>query len=183
MSPHEERQGDPGQPQEQHRELTVGQLLAQVCRLTGHHLRTHMEKLGLHRGQGFALIHLWHNDGVPQRDLAEAMHIRPASATNMLQRMERDGWIERKRDDEDQRVVRVFITAKAKNLRDQAETVFAQMEDELNAVYTKEEQKTLRSLLMKLHDRFADQAGPHTQHGVFFERDRDRHRRHRKEEA
>ena len=31
------------------KELTVGQLLAQVCRMTGHHLRTHMEKLGLHR--------------------------------------------------------------------------------------------------------------------------------------
>ena len=151
-------------------DLSVGQLLAQVCRLTGHHLRTHMEKLGLHRGQGFALVHLWHNDGVPQRDLAQAMHIRPASATNMLQRMERDGWIERKRDDADQRVVRVFITAKAKGLRKEARQVFRAMEEELNAVYTKEERATLRRLLLKLHDQFAVDGGadPH-HHSPFLE--------------
>jgi len=170
MSPQAGKQ----QSQRGHRELTVGQLLAQVCRLTGHHLRTHMEKLGLHRGQGFALVHLWHHDGVPQRDLAEAMHIRPASVTNMLQRMERDGWIERKRDDEDQRVVRVFITSKAKGLRDKAQTVFAQMEDELNAVYTKEEQKTLRALLLKLHDHFADAGAPRDPHGAVFFREEKR---------
>ncbi|MEE8594168.1 MAG: MarR family transcriptional regulator, partial [Candidatus Bipolaricaulota bacterium] len=82
-------------------EMTVGQLLAQVCRMSGHRLRGHMEKIGLHRGQGFALIHLWHSDGMSQRDLARSMHISPASVTNMLQRMERDGWIERKRDEAD----------------------------------------------------------------------------------
>ena len=155
MQAHSKRRGHGGQPGE----LSVGQLLAQVCRLTGHHLRTHMEKLGLHRGQGFALMHLWHNDGVPQRELAEAMHIRPASATNMLQRMERDGWIERARDERDQRLVRVFLTKKAKSLRKKAREAFRQMEEELSAVYTKEEQETLHRLLMKLHDRFAEHGG------------------------
>jgi len=144
--------------------LSVGQLLAQVCRMTGHHLKTHMETLGLHRGQGFALVHLWHHDGVPQRDLAQAMHIQPASVTNMLQRMERDGWISRERDAEDQRVVRVYITEKAKGVRKEARQVFRAMEEELNAVYTKEEQATLRRLLLKLHDRFAADGGEDPHH-------------------
>lgn len=155
------------------RELTVGQLLAQVCRMTGHHLRTHMERLGLHRGQGFALVHLWHHDGIPQRELSQAMHIRPASVTNMLQRMERDGWISRERDVEDQRLVRVFITRKAKALRKEAREVFRQMEAELNAVYTEEEQETLHRLLMKLHDRFARDEREHPHHHPFFVDDED----------
>jgi len=150
------------------RELTVGQLLAQVCRMTGHHLRSHMEKLGLHRGQGFALIHLWHHDGVPQRELAQAMQLRPASVTNMLQRMERDGWISRSRDDEDQRVVRVFITPKAKDLRKEAERVFREMEEELGSVYTKAELETLRHLLLKLHGRFAQESRGDLHHRAFF---------------
>jgi len=154
-------------------ELSVGQLLAQVCRMTGHHLRQHMEKLGLHRGQGFALIHLWHHDGIPQRDLAQAMHIRPASVTNMLQRMERDGWITRERDAEDQRLVRVFITAKAKGLRGEARQVFNTMEEELGAVYTREEQATLRRLLLKLHDRFAAEGGTDSHHHPPFFADKD----------
>jgi DNA-binding MarR family transcriptional regulator len=153
------------------KELTVGQLLAQVCRMTGHHLRTHMEKIGLHRGQGFALIHLWHHDGIPQHELSCAMHISPASVTNMLQRMERDGWITRQRDREDQRVVRVFLTDKASAMRVEARTVFHQMEAELSSIYSDEEKTTLRQLLMKLHDRFAPHDPHH--HDTFFQEEAD----------
>ncbi len=136
-------------------EMTVGQLLAQVCRMTGYFLKTHMEKIGLHRGQGFALVQLWHHDGVPQRELSRAMHISPASVTNMLQRMERDGLISRRRDRDDQRIVRVYLTRKAKDLRAEARTAFLEMEEELGSAYTDEERETLKRLLMKLYDRFA----------------------------
>ena len=149
--------------QETNREMTVGQLLAQVCRMSGHRLRRHMEKIGLHRGQGFALIHLWHNDGMPQRDLARSMHISPASVTNMLQRMERDGWIERKRDKADQRVVRVFAADKSKKLRVEAKRVFREMEDELSSIYTEEEQSTLKQLLTRLYEHYAP-GDPHPHH-------------------
>jgi DNA-binding MarR family transcriptional regulator len=156
------------------REMTVGQLLAQVCRLAGHRLRVHMEKIGLHKGQGFALIHLWHHEGIPQRELSRAMHISPASVTNMLQRMERDGLIARKRDQEDQRVVRVFLTDKAKAMRKEAQTVFHQMEAELSSIYTDKEKATLRRLLMKLHDRFAPDDPHHRHHhDAFFHEEED----------
>jgi len=143
--------------------MTVGQLLAQVCRMSGHRLRGHMEKIGLHRGQGFALIHLWHNDGMSQRDLSRSMHISPASVTNMLQRMERDGWIERKRDETDQRVVRVYLTAKAKATRIQAKRVFREMENDLGSVYTAKEQSALKRLLTKLYEHYAP-GDPHPHH-------------------
>lgn len=139
-------------------ELTVGQLLAQVCRMTSLHLKRHMDRIGLHTGQGFALVHLWHHDGIPQHRLARAMHVSPASVTNMLQRMERDGWINRERDPDDQRVVRVFITSKAADLKREAGRSFRAMELEIASVYTEDELATLHRLLLKLHDRFADDA-------------------------
>jgi len=135
-------------------EMTVAQLLSQVCRMTGHHIKRHMERIGLHKGQGFALVHLWHHDGIPQHELADAMRLRPASISNMLRRMERDGWIRRERDLEDQRVVRVFMTEKAKETHREARAALRQMDDELNAVYTEEERATLQRLLLKLHARF-----------------------------
>jgi len=149
--------------------MTVGQLMAQVCRMTGARLRLHMEKLGLHRGQGFALVHLWHHDGVPQHELSRAMHVSPASITNMLQRMERDGWIDRVRDEADQRVVRVFLTEKSEGLRKKAESVFCEMEADFAAVYSTEEQDTLKRLLMKLHAHFAqDHEHMDTVHAALF---------------
>lgn len=151
-------------------EMTVGQLLAQVGRMSGLRIRRHMEKIGLHRGQGFALVHLWHNDGMTQRDLSRTMHISPASVTNMLQRMERDEWIERRRDEADQRVVRVFAAKKAMKLRAETERVFREMEEELNLVYTQQEQDDLRRLLIKLHEYYAPNDGAHPHMRSFLHR-------------
>ena len=109
-----------------------------------------------------------YDDGIPQRKLGRAMHISPASVTNMLQRMERSGWVKRVRDEEDQRVVRVFLTPKAQKLREEAASVFRQMESELNEVYTAAEQATLKRLLLKLHARFAPDAVDGSHHPPFF---------------
>lgn len=141
-------------------QLPLGHLLAQVCRLASGRVRAHMEKIGLHRGQGFVLMHLWRRDGVAQREIACAMQISPATMTNMLQRMEQAGWILRERDSGDQRIVRVHLTDKAKSLQAEAEETFREIEEEFASIYTEEERATLKRLLLKLHGRFA----PHDPH-------------------
>jgi len=125
--------------------LTLGQLLSQVCRLTGDRLRVKMEGIGLHKGQGFILFHLWHHDGIAQNVLAHARHVSPATVTSMLQRMERDGWIERQ---------------KAKAMREEAREAFRDLEKEVTSVLTKDERKTLQGLLVKLHEHLAPEGHP-----------------------
>jgi DNA-binding MarR family transcriptional regulator len=137
------------------RELTLGQLLSRVCRLTGDRLRVKMEKIGLHKGQGFILFHLWHHDGIAQNVIAHALHVSPATVTNTLKRMERDGWIARERDPEDQRIVRVHLTDKARALREKARNAFRDLEKDVTSVLTKDEWKTLQELLIKLHEHLA----------------------------
>jgi len=148
------------------RELTLGQLLLQVCRLTGDRLRVKMEEIGLHKGQGFILFHLWHHDGIAQNVIAHALHVSPATVTSMLQRMERDGWITRERDADDQRVVRVHLTEKARALHEEVRASFRDLEKEVTSVLTKGERETLRELLVKLHEHLAPEGDPH-RHGPF----------------
>ncbi len=135
-------------------QMSIGQLLLQVCRLTGDRLRVKMEKIGVHRAQGLVLLQLCHRDGISQRQIIQARHVSPATMTNMLQRMERDGWITRERDSNDQRMVRVYLTEKAKSFRKEAQQTFREMEEELASVYTDEEKEMFCRLLMKLHERF-----------------------------
>ncbi|MCK4599166.1 winged helix-turn-helix transcriptional regulator [Candidatus Bipolaricaulota bacterium] len=149
------------EPKQDPRNLTLGQLLLQVCRLTGDRLRVKMEEIGLHKGQGFILFHLWHHDGIAQNVIAHALHVSAATVTSMLQRMERDGWITRERDSEDQRIVRVHITEKAKAMREEAREAFRDLEKEVTSVLTKEERKTLQELLEKLHGHLTPEGDPH----------------------
>ncbi len=155
--------------------LTLGHLLAKISRLVGGRMRTKLGDMGLHHGQGMILFHLWHRDGIAQNVLAQALHITPPSATNTLQRMERDGWIERHRDAVDQRIVRVFLTEKAKVLRTEARTAFQQLDRELTAVLTENERGMLLEVLQKVHRHLAhtsENAGP-ARHASFKPNDDD----------
>jgi DNA-binding MarR family transcriptional regulator len=53
---------------------------------------------------------------LPMRALAEAMDVSQASATGIVDRMEQRGLVERKRDDEDRRVVHVALTDEGSRL-------------------------------------------------------------------
>ncbi|HET7041888.1 MAG TPA: MarR family transcriptional regulator [Gemmatimonadales bacterium] len=50
-------------------------------------------------------------DGLPSGEVAERMITREPDITRLLDRMEEKGWVRRLRDQEDRRVVRVWITA------------------------------------------------------------------------
>jgi DNA-binding MarR family transcriptional regulator len=135
------------------KDLSLGQLMVHVCKLSGDRIRMRMEEIGLHRGQGFILRHLWHDDGISQKLIARALHIRPASVTNALQRMEKAGWIERRADEADHRVSRVFLTAKARELHDQIRKTFRELEEEILEPLSEMEREALRSILQKVHRR------------------------------
>jgi len=53
---------------------------------------------------------------LPMRALAESLDVSQASATGIVDRMEQRGLVERSRDDEDRRVVRVALTAAGRQM-------------------------------------------------------------------
>ena len=130
--------------------MTLGHLLASVSRLVGIRMRRMLEEIGLHHAQAMVLSHLWHEDGIAQNALAQVLHITPPTATSTLQRMERDGWVQRRRDAGDQRVVRVHLTGKARALREKARSTFRELERELTAVLSDEERHLLMASLAKV---------------------------------
>lgn len=139
------------QPQnDQPRKPSLARMLAKVSRLVGGRMRTLLVGIGLHHAQGLILSRLWHEDGQAQSALAQALHITSPTATNTLQRMERDGWIERRRDDRDQRVVRAYLTPRARALRKKAQATFRELDRELAAVLTEEERENLMAILQKI---------------------------------
>jgi len=52
----------------------------------------------------------------PMRALAEALDVSQASATGIVDRMEQRGLVERRRDEDDRRIVRVVLTEEGRKL-------------------------------------------------------------------
>ena len=66
------------------------------------------------RGAGKLLRILQENNGMSSRELADRMGIRPASLTEMLNRLEADGILTRQPDPADQRRNRIHCGAKTR---------------------------------------------------------------------
>lgn len=138
----------------------VGHLLMQVSKLLRDRVHLRMEGIGLSRGQGFILFRLGHENGLAQTELARQTMVRPATLTAALQRMEGAGLIERRTDPADQRVSRVYLTAKGEAARVQAEAIWGEIEDDLRTMLRPEDWAQLVSLLRRLRDALATEASP-----------------------
>ncbi len=134
-------------------------LLAQVCRL--HHARVHqlLDALGLYRGQPQVLFRLWEREGQTHRDLAASMQVTPATITRMIQRMEKTGFVQRRPDPGDQRISRVYLTDAGRGVQAQVEAIWEQMEQEVFAGFTPDEQATLRSHLQRIRANLTQAVG------------------------
>ncbi len=131
---------------------TIGYLLAHVCK--AHHVRARalLDEIGLYRGQQFVLCALWKEEGVTHSELAEHLHVHPATVSNALKRMERAGFLERRPDSEDQRVSRVYLTDAGREIRGAVERVWATLEEQTLEGFSAEEQSTLERLLERVHE-------------------------------
>lgn len=95
-----------------------GFLLKDVARLYAQRFERHAAALGLTLAQCRALIRLVDCEGVSQVQLAEMIELDPMALVRILDRMESEGWLERRRDPRDRRVRCVYLTSKAKPLLD-----------------------------------------------------------------
>ena len=127
-------------------------LLSQVCRLE--HARSHemLEEIGLYRGQHRILRALWGEDGLTQTELSQLSHVRPATMSTTIQRMEAAGLVKRRHDAEDQRVSRVYLTQKGRVLQEDVEQAWSRLEDEIFVDFTPEERMLLRRLFLQMRE-------------------------------
>jgi len=69
---------------------------------------------GVHPKQFFCLRVVSAHDGISQHELADELHVAAPSISRMLQAMERAGLVERRDDERDQRITRVYLTERGR---------------------------------------------------------------------
>ena len=86
-------------------------LIKDVARLAAKNFERHASKvnLALTLPQCKVLIYLQRNQGISQVRLASLTETDPMTLVRILDRMERDGWLERKPDPDDRRAARLHL--------------------------------------------------------------------------
>ena len=100
-----------------------------------------------------------HHNECSQKELVEKTELKPSTVSIALDKMERDGYIERRRDGKDGRVILVCLTDKGKEINRKNKEKVDVLEQQFAATVTAEEEKELARLLTKLLRGYFDQQG------------------------
>jgi MarR family transcriptional regulator, organic hydroperoxide resistance regulator len=82
-----------------------------------------LEPLGLTYPQYLTLLALWETDGVAVKRLGEQLALDSATLTPLLKRLEAQKLVTRRRDADDERVVRIHLTDRGRALRAKARAI------------------------------------------------------------
>ncbi len=86
-----------------------------------------LEKLGLTYPQYLAMLVLWESDDLTVKDIATRLNLDSATVTPLLKRLEAQGYIERVRGVEDERLVYIRLTKAGTALKRTAREVPAEI--------------------------------------------------------
>lgn len=100
--------------------------------------------------QGRILYVLWQEDGVPIKTISERCGLAITSLTTMLERMEKSGLIIRQQDSGDKRKTLIFLTDKAKTLKEDYDAVSDRMSAIFYQGFTEKEIRTFEEHLERI---------------------------------
>src|ERR1700726_2327132 len=90
--------------------------LAELQRLVRAYADRQAARYGITRAQWAVLAKVERFEGMKQTELAEQMEMQPITLTRLIDRLCDNGWIERRSDDTDRRVNRLYLRKAAKPL-------------------------------------------------------------------
>jgi DNA-binding MarR family transcriptional regulator len=96
---------------------SLGFLMTRAARGMKRVLDAKLAEHSLTSTQYIVLARLWEGDGISITELCDRLSLDNPTLTGIVDRMERDGSLERRRDGDDRRVVNVYLTEKGRNLR------------------------------------------------------------------
>ena len=82
-----------------------------------------LDAIGLTYPQYLVMLVLWERDGLTVSELGERLFLDSGTLTPLLKRLEASGHLARLRDVQDERRVRISLTAGGRALRDRAQTI------------------------------------------------------------
>ena len=139
----------------------IGYVLSDVARLIRTVFDRRVRDIGLTRAQWLVLTRLYRRPGASQTELADMLEIDRASAGRMIDRMQKNGWVERRADSDDRRINRLYLTADARRAHKDMWAVAEATVDDALAPLSAAEREQFTRLAARVKGQRQSMAGAH----------------------
>ena len=132
----------------------LGLVLFGTARAWRTKLDQRLRPLGLSQGKWRTLMHLSQGGNkLTQKEIAERMGIEGATLAGLLDRLENDGWVERRDSAEDRRCKTVHLQRRSKRVLDKIFDTAHDLRAELIEDISQHDLETCISVLSKIRDK------------------------------
>jgi DNA-binding MarR family transcriptional regulator len=131
-------------------------LLAKAYQKAHGRFKEMLKPYGLTNLQHLVLEGLWYEEGQTAAELGKLLVMDKATLSGVLERLSEAGWIEKRPDPGDRRVVRLFPAAKARKLKEELIALRRKANTDLLSPFSLEEQVLLKRFLWDLMDHSID---------------------------
>ena len=139
---------------------TSNDLMGKIHRGMRRFFEFQMKKFGITPPQFEVLIALWTEDGLVLSDLSKRLSRDGPTITGIIDRMEKKQLVRRERSTRDRRIIKVFVTSKAKEMKDELTNLQQTAGKDIIDNFSNNDLETLEYLLAKLLSNIEDKIVP-----------------------
>jgi len=114
-------------------------------------MQNYLDDTGVYQAQHRLLMAISHTPNTSQIDLSKLMDVSPATIAVSLKKLEKEGYINREKDETDNRLNKITITEKGNRVVEQSKQIFKSTDEKVFEEFTQDEKYTLFVLLKKLN--------------------------------
>lgn len=133
-------------------DFSIALLLMQIFRYHIHYNFEKLENMDMHPRQFPMLRLLFENPGLNQREIAEKLNIKPPTVAVSIKRMEKVGLVERRQDQNNQRISRIYITDAGISMVNLGREILVKEEEIMLQDFTEEEKALVRQYLQRIRN-------------------------------
>ncbi|AHF08699.1 MarR family winged helix-turn-helix transcriptional regulator [Desulfitobacterium metallireducens] len=132
-------------------------LIMQVFHSHLHYNFAKLEKVDMHPRQFPMLKIISEYPGLKQSEIAEKLRIKPPTVAVSVKRLEKAGYIEKKHDDHNQRISRIYITDTGAQVMELGRAIISEEEQTLLQGFSPEEIALVREYLQRINQNLTKQ--------------------------
>ncbi|MGN9160021.1 MarR family winged helix-turn-helix transcriptional regulator [Clostridium sulfidigenes] len=111
-----------------------------------------LQENGTTRVQWIALFYIGKAGEISQKELSDYMDIKESSMVRLIDRMEKEELVERRKDSEDRRITKIILTDKGKFLKEELMPRGQEFQDDVLKGISKENLEIFKEVLKRMTD-------------------------------
>ncbi|WP_150843888.1 MarR family transcriptional regulator [Clostridium sp. UBA7503] len=111
-----------------------------------------LQENGTTRVQWIALFYIGKAGEISQKELSDYMDIKESSMVRLIDRMEKEELVERRKDSEDRRITKIILTDKGKFLKEELMPRGQEFQDDVLKGISKENLEIFKEVLQRMTD-------------------------------